>query len=251
FPVADAAMVDENLNRQMAALREVVSLGLSCRAAANLKVRQPSACLYVKGTRFDQAFRELAEDELNVKNVVFTEDARAFTTYNLKPQMRTLGPKYGKLLGRIGQKLKELDGNDVVDTFARGENVIFTLDDTQVVLTKDDVLTESTQKPGFSAQMDDQVTVVLDCNLTPELIREGFQREVVSKLQNMRKDAGFEVSDRIVVAYQADDELAAAIEAGRDFIMRSVLAVEMNRVDNDGTQWDINGKKAVLSVSRA
>ena len=99
--------------------------------------------------------------------------------------------------------------------------------------------------------MDDQVTVVLDCNLTPELIREGFQREVVSKLQNMRKDAGFEVSDRIVIAYQADDELAAAIEAGRDFIMRSVLAVEMNRADNDGTQWDINGKKAVLSVSRA
>ena len=239
----------------MSALLSVVGLGRACRAAANLKVRQPLSTLYVKGTSFDEAFSALAEDELNVKKVVFTDDARAFTTYNLKPQMRTLGPKYGKLLGRIGQHLKEMDGNDVVDAFHRGENVSFTLEGTEVTLSKDDVLTEATQKPGFSAQMEGEVTVVLDCNLTPELIAEGYQREMVSKLQNMRKDAGFEVSDRIEVTYEAGDELAAAIEAGRDFIMQSVLATSFARgAAPEGAvsqEWDLNGKKAVLSVRRA
>ena len=254
FPTADESLIDESLNTQMSALLSVVGLGRACRAAANLKVRQPLSTLYVKGTSFDEAFSALAEDELNVKKVVFTDDARAFTTYNLKPQMRTLGPKYGKLLGRIGQHLKELDGNDVVDAFSRGETVTFTLDGTEVVLAKDDVLTEATQKPGFSAQMEGEVTVVLDCNLTPELIAEGYQREMVSKLQNMRKDAGFEVSDRIEVTYEAGDELAAAIEAGRDFIMQSVLATTFARGAPEGAvsqEWDLNGKKAVLSVRKA
>ena len=255
FPTADESLIDESLNTQMSALLSVVGLGRACRAAANLKVRQPLSTLYVKGTSFEEAFSALAEDELNVKKVVFTDDARAFTTYNLKPQMRTLGPKYGKLLGRIGQHLKELDGNEVVDAFSRGETVTFTLDGTEVVLAKDDVLTEATQKPGFSAQMEGEVTVVLDCNLTPELIAEGYQREMVSKLQNMRKDAGFEVSDRIEVTYEAGDELAAAIEAGRDFIMQSVLATTFARsAAPEGAvsqEWDLNGKKAVLSVRKA
>lgn len=255
FPTADESLIDESLNTQMSALLSVVGLGRACRAAANLKVRQPLSTLYVKGTSFDEAFSALAEDELNVKKVVFTDDARAFTTYNLKPQMRTLGPKYGKLLGRIGQHLKELDGNEVVDAFSRGETVTFALDGTEVVLAKDDVLTEATQKPGFSAQMEGEVTVVLDCNLTPELIAEGYQREMVSKLQNMRKDAGFEVSDRIDVTYEAGDELAAAIEAGRDFIMQSVLATSFARAavpeGAASQEWDLNGKKAVLSVRKA
>ena len=255
FPTADESLIDESLNTQMSALLSVVGLGRACRAAANLKVRQPLSTLYGKGTSFDEAFSALAEDELNVKKVVFTDDAHAFTTYNLKPQMRTLGPKYGKLLGRIGQHLKEMDGNDVVDAFNRGENVTFTLDGTKVVLSKDDVLTEATQKPGFSAQMEGEVTVVVDCNLTPELIAEGYQREMVSKLQNMRKDAGFEVSDRIEVTYEAEDELAAAIEAGRDFIMQSVLATSFARAavpeGAASQEWDLNGKKAVLSVRKA
>ena len=252
FPEADESKIDQDLNTQMAALREVVSLGLSCRAGANIKVRQPVNAIYVKGVRFDETFAALAEDELNCKQVIFTEDARAFTTYNLKPQMRTLGPKYGKLLGRIGQKLKELDGNDVVDTFNRGEAVRFLLEDTEVVLEKEDVLTQATQKAGFAAQVDGDVTVVLDCNLTPALIEEGYQREIVSKLQNMRKDAGFEVSDRIAVCYECDDELSAAIEIGREFVMQSVLALEMTRGNaGDGKEWDINGKKALLKVEKA
>ncbi len=255
YPVADESLIDEELNAQMDVLVGVVSLGRACRAAANLKVRQPLKALIVKGASFGEAFRELAEDELNVKEVVFTDDARAFTTYNLKPQMRTLGPRYGKLLGKIGAHLKEMDGNDVVDAFARGENVTFTIDDTEVVLAKDDVLTEATQKPGFAAQMDGDLTVVLDCNLSPELIAEGYQRELVSKLQTMRKDAGYEVSDRILVWYDADEELSAAIEGGRGFVMQSVLALEMKRGEPDEgaetKEWDLNGKQARLSVKRA
>ena len=252
FPAADESLIDESLNTQMSALLSVVGLGRACRAAANLKVRQPLSTLYVKGTSFDEAFSALAEDELNVKKVVFTDDARAFTTYNLKPQMRTLGPKYGKLLGRIGQHLKEMDGNDVVDAFNRGEDVSFTLDGTEVTLSKDDVLTEATQKPGFAAQMEGEVTVVLDCNLTPELIAEGYQREMVSKLQNMRKDAGFEVSDRIHVRYQAADELSQALEEGRAFIMQSVLAQSLTREESlEGKRWDINGQEAVLDIAKA
>ncbi len=255
FPTADEALIDERLNEQMSALLRAVGLGRACRAAANLKVRQPLETLYIKGTSFGDDFRALAADELNVKSVVFTDDARAFTTYNLKPQMRTLGPKYGKLLGQIGQKLKELDGNDVVDAFSRGESVSFSLNGVQVELQKDDVLTEAAQKPGFAAQTEGELTVVLDCNLTPALVTEGYQRELVSKLQTMRKEAGYHVSDRIEVTYEADDELACAIEAGRDFIMQSVLAVKLTRAEAPGDtaaqEWDINGKKAVLSTRRA
>jgi isoleucyl-tRNA synthetase len=242
------------MEKQMDALLEAVQLGRACRNAANLKVRQPLAKMYVKGASFDKAYQELCEDELNVQEVVFTEDARAFTTYKLKPQMRTLGPKYGKLLGKIGQKLGEMDGNDVVDAFARGEEVSFMIDDTQVTLAKDDVLTEPMQKPGFMAMEDKGVTVVLDTNLTEDLIREGYAREVISKLQTMRKEAGFEVTDRINVTYTCDDDLAAAVEAFREMITRTTLALSLERGDAPegavSREWDINGRKAVLGVQK-
>ncbi|MBR4457960.1 MAG: isoleucine--tRNA ligase [Clostridia bacterium] len=252
FPAADEAMIDPDMEEQMAALLEAVQLGRAGRALANLKVRQPLAAMYVKGARFGEAYQSLCEDELNVKQVRFVDDARAFTTYTLKPQMRTLGPKYGKLLGAIRQKLTELDGNDVVDAFARGETVTFPVNDTEVILAADDVLTEPAQKPGFVAQEDKGVTVVLDTNLTDELINEGFAREVISKLQNMRKDAGFEVTDRIDVRYVCGDKLAAAIEAGRDMITRGTLAVTLERAEADDSftaaEWNINGEQATLAV---
>ena len=254
FPVADESAIDPDMEKQMAALLEVIQLGRACRNTANMKVRQPLQKLYVKGADFSAAYQELCEDELNVKEVIFTEDARAFTTYKLKPQMRTLGPKYGKLLGKIGQQLSVMDGNDVVDAFNRGEEVSFVIDDTTVSLAAGDVLTEPMQKPGFTATVDKGITVVLDTNLTEDLINEGYAREVISKLQTMRKETGFEVTDRIDVCYTCDDTLAAAVEAGRDMIMAGTLALTMTRAEADDTyaakDWDINGKKAVLAVRK-
>ena len=255
FPAADAARIDPEMERQMAALLEVIQLGRACRNAANLKVRQPLQRLYVKGAEFGADYQALCEDELNVKEVVFTEDARAFTTYQLKPQMRTLGPKYGKLLGRIGQQLAQMDGNDVVDTFARGEEVSFEIDGTAVTLAKDDVLTSPMQKPGFTALEDRGVTVVLDTNLTEALIREGYAREVISKIQTMRKEAGFEVTDRIEIAYTAEDALAEALEACGEMIRKGTLAVSLERREaGEGfiaREWDINDRKATLAVRKA
>jgi isoleucyl-tRNA synthetase len=255
FPVSDATQVDPDMERQMDALLEVVQLGRACRNTANMKVRQPAQRLYVKGASFEQAYQELCEDELNVREVIFTEDARAFTTYLLKPQMRTLGPKYGKLLGKIGAHLKEMDGNDVVDAFARGETVSFQIDGTDVVLAEADVLTEPMQKPGFTAAEDRGVTVVLDTNLTEELIHEGYAREVISKLQTMRKEAGFEVTDRIHAVYTGDDELAAALEKNAEMIQRTTLALSLKReAPGEGCtakEWDINGKKATLGIRKA
>ena len=255
FPVSDSARVDPEMERQMDALLEVIQLGRACRNAANLKVRQPLEKLYVKGAAFDAAYQALCEDELNVREVIFTEDARAFTTYKLKPQMRTLGPKYGKLLGKIGQHLTELDGNDVVDAFNRGETVSFTLDGTEVVLAAGDVLTEPTQKPGFTATEDKGVTVVLDTNLTPELISEGYAREVISKLQTMRKEADFEVTDRIEACWQGDAELSEALEANREMIQKATLAVSLKaEAPAEGwieKAWDINGKQATLAIRKA
>ncbi len=252
FPACDERRIDREMEEQMDALREVVTLGLSCRNAANMKVRQPSAHLYVKGASFSTEYQALCEDELNVKEVVFTDDARAFTTYLLKPQMRTVGPRYGKLLGKIKQALSEMDGNAVVDAFQRGETVSFDVAGETVTLAENDVLTEPMQKPGFIAQEDGGVTVVLDTNLTDALIAEGYAREVVSKLQKMRKDAGFEVTDRVDVRFDCDDKLAAAIEAGREMIMRGTLAVTLTRGAADdsfsGAEWNINGEKAVLAV---
>lgn len=252
FPITDVTAIDQDMEAQMEALREVVTLGLSCRNAANMKVRQPCAHLYVKGASFTEDYQALCEDELNVKAVVFTEDARAFTTYLLKPQMRTVGPKYGKLLGKIKQALLTLDGNDVVDAFARGESVTLDVDGTVVVLGEQDVLTEPMQKPGFVAQQDGNVTVVLDTNLTPALVSEGYAREVISKLQNMRKDAGFEVTDRIDVRYTCGDKLADAIAEGADMIQKGTLALSLQRGEaEDGfvsAEWNINGEKATLAV---
>ena len=255
FPVSDAAAVDKDIEEQMEALVEAIQLGRACRNTANLKVRQPVQKLYVKGAKFEKAYQELCEDELNVKEVIFTEDARAFTTYQLKPQMRTLGPKYGKLLGKIGQQLAQMDGNDVVDAFEKGLEVSFMIDDTEVKLNKDDVLTTPMNKPGFIAAEDRGVTVVLDTNLSDELIREGYAREVISKVQTMRKDAGFEVTDRIRLYYEGDDELAAALEAFSDMIGRTTLATAIARgAAPEGyvsQQWDINGKKAELGIAKA
>ena len=252
FPVADLSKVDKELEAGMDEVESVVQLGRAARNAASLKVRQPLSRCLVKGKRLSDEIAQLIKNELNVKAVEFVDDASAFTTYNLKPQMRTLGKKYGKLLGKIGEHLKTLDGNEVVATFERGETLKFELDGTPVELEKDDVLTSLTQKPGFEAQSEGDYTVVLDTNLTPELIDEGFLREVISKVQTMRKDADFEVTDRIALSYQTSERLSAVIEKGKEDLMRAVLALSVeNRPADDGEivrEQNINGEKATLGI---
>jgi isoleucyl-tRNA synthetase len=255
FPAWDAARIDEALEGHMDTLLRVVQLGRACRNAGGIKTRQPAPALYVRGADLPKAFVALAADELNVKAVRFTEDTRAFTTYRLKPQLRTLGPRYGKLLGRIGARLAEMDGNDAMDTFARGESLTFTLDDTRVSLAREDVLAEPAQKPGFVAETDRDLTVVLDTNLTPDLLEIGFAREVVSKLQTMRKEAGLDVTDRIRVRYQADGELAAVLRTHAQNICAAVLAESLTDAPAEpgdyAKAWQINGAQAALAIQKA
>ncbi len=255
FPVYDEGRINPSMEKQMDALVEVIQLGRSGRNAAAIKVRQPIGTLYIKGTHFDQNYVDLAKDELNVKEVRFTDESKDFTTYNLKPQMKTIGPRYGKLLNPIREYLAAQDGNQVVDTFLKGEALTFTINGTQVTLNQEDVLTEAISKPGFMAQSEGAITVVLDTNLTDELLQEGFAREVVSKIQTMRKDAEFEVADRIEVVVDTQSEkLHKAIDAQKDMIQKSVLALSISYGSIDQSEyskyWDINGEAATIGIKR-
>ena len=254
FPVADPSRVDPELEKGMDALIQAVQLGRACRNTASMKVRQPAAALYVKGAAFSDELTELARDELNVKRVLFVDDARAFTTYKLKPQMRTLGPRYGKALGAIGKALLEMDGNDVVDALARGEAVRFAVGDVAVELGEGDILTEPMQKPGFVAETENGVTVVLDTNLTEALLAEGFAREVISKVQTMRKEADFEVTDRIHISCLCGEKLAATVRSLRDMILAATLGLDLtDAAPPEGAyvkDWNVNGEEATLGIWR-
>ena len=254
FPAYEAKYVDAELEKNMEALLEVIQAGRACRNVANMKIRQPAAALYVKGVSFPEDFAALARDELNVKAVKFVDDAREFTTYSLKPQLRTLGKKYGKLLNGIREALAAMDGNEVVDAFARGELVKFDVDGNEVVLEEVDVLTSPAQKPGFVAQTDGGVTVVLDTNLTGDLIREGYAREIISKVQTMRKDSGFDVTDRVHIAIECGETLKNAVEEAKEDILRATLGVDIADIAAEGVEWkdwNINGEDAKIAVWRA
>ena len=252
YPVADLSKVDKALENAMSDVEAIVQLGRACRNASSLKVRQPLSRCLVKGAPVSGEPEQLIMSELNVKSVEFVEDATAFTTYTLKPQMRTLGKKYGKLLGKIGETLKTMDGNEVVAAFEKGEKVCFELEGVQIELEKDDVLTSLTQKPGFVAESDNAYTVVLDTNLTEALINEGFIREVISKVQTLRKNAGFEVTDRISLTWSTSEKLSAILEGGKQDVMKAVLALEAASGEPaEGAyseEVNINGEKALIGV---
>ncbi len=207
FPVADTSMVDRELEKNMDAVLKIVVMGRACRNNANIKNRQPIGQMFVKAPYgLPEFFREIIADELNVKKVDFTEDVSSFTDYTFKPQLRTVGPKYGKFLKQIQQALSELDGNKAyAELKAKGS---LTLDsvNAEVVLCEEDLLITMTQQEGYVTEGDNEVTVVLDTNLTPELIEEGFVREIISKVQTMRKEAGFEVMDKIEITYEGTDD---------------------------------------------
>lgn len=253
FPIVQSEWIDKELETEMDTVLQVVVLGRAARNSANIKNRQPIGTMFIKSeTKVTELFKQIIEEELNVKEVKFTDDVREFTTYTFKPQMKTLGPKYGKLLNQIRTILSEIDGNDAMDTLDTKGVLNFDIDGTAVELTKDDVLTEMTQKEGYVSESDRGITVVLDTNLTEELLEEGYVREIISKLQTMRKEAGFEVMDHIKVSVDNNDKLIELIEKKKEFIKKEVLADEISSRNLSGftKEWDINGESVVLSVEK-
>ena len=255
FPACDETMIDAELEKDMEVVLKAVNLGRAARNSANLKIRQPLSTMYIKSElQLPEEMCALIEDELNVKDVQFVTDARAFTTYQIKPQMRTLGPRYGKLLGKIGQHLAAADGNEVVDELNAGRNYEFDLEGTHVSLAREDMLIAPMQKPGYVAQNEGEFTVVLDANITEALKREGYLREVISKVQTMRKEAGFEVTDRITV-YVSGSKLIEEIVSGdeaalKDGVLATSVVLTAAPEDAYSKEWDLNGEKAVLGVQK-
>ena len=252
FPVADEEYIDASLEENMDEVVDVVVLGRACRNAANIKNRQPVAKMYVKSDKTpDESFIAVIAEELNVKEVEFTSSVREFTTYSFKPQLRTVGPKYGKYLGQIKNALSSLDGNAAMDALEASGEIKLDISDADVVLTRDDLLIEMTKKDGFESLGDKGITVVIDKNLTPELIEEGNVREIISKIQTMRKDSGFEVMDNIRVAFSGNDKILEIANRNREEIMGEVLAVDVAEgVLTFSKEWNINGEVVTLSVER-
>ena len=253
FPVANEAWIDKDLEASMEDVLSAVVIGRACRNAANIKNRQPIGKMYIKAPwTLSEFFVEIIEDELNVKSVEFTDDVRAYSSYSFKPQLKTVGPKYGKLLGKIQGALKSIDGNAAMDTLNEKGALEFDFDGQKVELTKDDLLIEIAQTEGYVSDSWSGVTVVLDTNLTPELIEEGFLREIVSKIQTMRKEAGFEVMDSITIYADGSDKIKALLDAKADQITTEILATKVVTGELDGytKEWDINGEQVTLGVKK-
>ena len=254
FPVANEAHIDKDLEAKMEEVLKVVVLGRAARNTANIKNRQPIGRMFVKAeTALPEFYQEIIQDELNVKKVEFTDDVRAFTSYSFKPQLRTVGRKYGKYVNEIKEILAGLDGNQAMDTLNETDLLSFeTQDGTKVELAKEDLLIDMAQVPGFVSEGDNFVTVVLDTNLTPELIEEGFVREIISKIQTMRKEAGFEVTDHITVGYKDNAKIETIFSKYADEICADVLADKLTDSEISGytKEWSINGETVVLTVSK-
>ena len=253
FPVANPAYVDKQLEEDMEEVLKIVVMGRAARNTANIKNRQPIGTMFVKAEKaLSDFYQEIIEEELNVKEVKFTDDVREFTTYTFKPQLKTVGPKYGKQLGGIKEYLANVDGNEAMDKLNAGENLVFDVNGTEVSLSLDDVLVEMSQKEGYMSEADNTVTVVLDCNLSEELVEEGFAAEIISKIQTMRKDSGFEVMDHIKVGIAGNDKLSAIVAKNEKAIADKVLA---DSIDKDATyanskEWNVNGEKVTISVEK-
>ena len=254
FPQAEEALVDRELEKNMDAALKIVVMGRACRNSANIKNRQPIGTMFVKSSQeLPELFVDIVEEELNVKKVVFTEDVGNFTDYAFKPQLRTVGPKYGKFLNQIKQALAELDGNHAMAELKEKGSITLDSVNADVVLCEEDLLITMTQQEGYVTESDNEVTVVLDTNLTPELIAEGFVRELISKVQTMRKEAGFEVMDKIHISYQAGEAITRIFEEYGGQIQSEVLAVSISGGPVKGyeKEWNINGEQVTLGVEKA
>ena len=255
FPEVNEAWIDKDLEAKMDILLQIVVLGRACRNEANIKNRQPIGTLYVKDEKNEELtefYQNIIADELNIKNVIFTKDVSDFTAFTIKPQLRTLGRRFGSRLNALKEVLSGLDGNAVVaDLNAKGE-ITITVDGVEEVLSAEDLLIESAQKEGYVSQADRGITVVIDTNLTEELIEEGFVREIISKIQTMRKEAGFEVMDHIEVYEVGNDKITDIIVKNSEQIKAEVLAqkIIVGSMQGHTTEWKINGEDVTLGVAK-
>lgn len=253
WPHKDESFIDPELEANMAAVLDIVVLGRSARNAANIKNRQPVASMYVQGKALPDIYVSIIADELNVKEVRFVDDASSFISYRVKPQLKTLGPRYGKLLPKINQYLAgEGVGNGVVAAHNRGESYKFDIDGTEISLAAEDVLVSTEENAGFVTVTEHDLSVVLDTNLTPELIEEGFVREIVSKVQTMRKEAGFEVTDHIVLSHHGNSLIESIFAKHGAEIAADTLADSI-KLGSAGyvKDWDINGESVTLGVEKS
>ena len=264
FPSYDENLIDVKLEEDMEAVLDIVVLGRACRNTANIKQRQPISSMYVKaelsytdadGTvkeGMSDFYKEIIEDELNVKSVVFTSDVRNFTSYTFKPQLKTLGRRFGSKLNDLKELLANLDGNKAMDELNEKGTLTITLDGVEEVLEKDDLLIDAAQMEGYVSDSDHGITVVLDTNLTESLIEEGFVREVISKIQTMRKDAGFEVMDHITVYVSGNETIKEVVKKNEAEISSVVLADTISYDNTNGfvKEWNLNGEDVTLAVEK-
>ena len=253
FPTVNEAWIDKDLEADMKELLEIVVLGRACRNTANIKNRQPIGTMYVKAEKkMGEFYTDIIADELNVKEVKFADDVESFISYSFKPQLRTVGPKYGKLLGGIKQALTDIDGTAAMKELKSNGVLKLDINGNDVELTEEDLLIETAQTEGYVSESDGETSVVLDTNLTPELIEEGFVREIISKIQTMRKEAGFEVMDKIKVYAHGNDKIQEVMKAHEDEIKSEVLADEMVLGETDGyvKEWSINKEAVTMGVKK-
>ena len=253
FPTVDAEMIDKDLEASMEEVLDIVVMGRAARNTANIKNRQPIGTMYVRAERpLDAMFQEVVADELNVKNVEFKEDLSDFTSYTFKPQLKTVGPKYGKLLNGIRAHLAEINGREAMKELNNSGSLSFDIDGQKVVLSKEDLLIDTAQMEGYVTEEDSTVTVVLDTNLSEELIEEGFVREIISKIQTMRKEAGFEVMDKIVVYSMGNQKIEGYMKEYREEILSDVMAsdIRFDEVKGYTKEWSINGESVTLGVEK-
>ena len=251
YPSMDEKLSFPEIEKDMDAVRKVVMLGRACRNEANIKNRQPLKKLYIQSnTEINPDYIYIILDELNIKEVEFVEDASGFISYKFKPQMRTMGPKYGKLMRPIFDEVAKMDGAEVMSVLNSGSPLKLNVQGTDVEITKDDVLIETQQMNGLVSDSDGGFTVILDTNLDDALIEEGFLREIISKLQTMRKDSGFEVKDRINIYFSGSNKINDIFVKFADEIKTQTLADEIQNQENDGKEWDINGEKVIISVEK-
>ncbi len=253
FPEVNEDQIDTELEQNMDHVLKLVVMGRACRNTSNIKNRQPIGQMFVKaGFDLPEFYQEIVADELNVKNVKFTEDVRDFTSYNFKPQLKTVGPKYGKMLGGIKAALDSVDGNAAMDELNAEGSLKLDVNGQEITLFREDLLIETAQIEGYVSENDNGITVVLDTNLTPELLEEGFVREIISKVQTMRKEADFEVMDRIRVTYDGSDKAEAIFEKYAGEIAGEVLANEVVKAQPSGyvKEWKINGEAVTMGVEK-